>query len=143
MRANSALVIEPAESWKRLQGAKEFFIENIDEHLHAKYKAMLESLMCYERQCFLNANPYQRHEGRVDQANGFYQRYLATRAGTFALKVPRTRSGVFHSQVIPRFQRRTRAVTEAIKSVFLLASPRARRGPLWPRCSTMRLAPPR
>lgn len=27
MRANSALVIEPAESWKRLQGAKEFFIE--------------------------------------------------------------------------------------------------------------------
>mgnify|MGYP003575569639 CR=1 FL=1 len=120
MRANSALVIEPAESWKRLQGAKEFFIENIEEHLHEQYQAMLEGLMCYERQCFLNANPYQRHDGRVDQANGFYKRHLTTRAGTFALKVPRTRSGVFHSQVIPRFQRRTAAVTEAIKSVFLL-----------------------
>ena len=120
MRANSALVIEPAESWKRLQGAKEFFIENIDEHLHQQYQAMLEGLMCYERQCFLNAHPYQRHDGRVDQANGFYTRHLTTRGGTFALKIPRTRSGVFHSQVIPRFQRRTPAVTEAIKSVFLL-----------------------
>ena len=83
MRANSALVIEPAESWKRLQGAKEFFIENIDEHLHEQYQAMLEGLMCYERQCFLNAHPYQRHAGRVDQANGFYKRHLTTRAGTF------------------------------------------------------------
>jgi len=120
MRANSALVIEPAESWKRLQGTKEFFIENLDEHLHEQYRAMLEGLMSYERQCFLNAHPYQRHDGRVDQANGFYQRHLTTRAGTFELKVPRTRGGEFHSQVIPRFQRRTAAVTEAIKSVFLL-----------------------
>lgn len=120
MRANSALVIEPAESWKRLQGTKEFFIENLDEHLHEQYRAMLEGLMSDERQCFLNAHPYERHEGRVDQANGFYHRHLTTRAGTFELKVPRTRGGEFHSQVIPRFQRRTEAVTEAIKSVFLL-----------------------
>lgn len=120
MRANSALVIEPAESWKRLQETKEFFIEDIDEHLHEQYRAMLEGLMCYERQCFLNAHPYQRHDGRVDQANGFYKRYLTTRAGTFELNVPRTRGGEFRSQVIPRFQRRTAAVTEAIKSVFLL-----------------------
>ena len=120
MRANSALVIEPAESWKRLQGAKEFFIENLEDHLHEQYQAMLEGLMCYERQCFLNAHPYQRHDGRVGQANGFYTRHLTTRAGTFALKVPRTRTGIFHSQIIPRFQRRTAAVTEAIRSVFLL-----------------------
>ena len=120
VRANSALVIEPAQSWKRLQGAKEFFIENLDELLHQQHRAVLEELMCYERQCFLNANPYQRHEGRVDQANGFYQRHLTTRRGTFELEVPRTRSGLFHSQVIPRYRRRDKAVDEAIKSVFLL-----------------------
>jgi transposase-like protein len=120
MRANSALVIEPAQSWKRLQGAKEFFIENLDELLHQQHRAVLEELMCYERQCFLNANPYQRHEGRVDQANGFYKRHLTTRRGTFELEVPRTRSGLFHSQVIPRYRRRDKAVDEAIKSVFLL-----------------------
>src|ERR1041384_4684105 len=39
---------------------------------------------------------------------------------TFELEVPRTRSGLFHSQVIPRYQRRDQAVNEAIKSVFLL-----------------------
>lgn len=119
MRANSALVIEPAQSWKRLQDAKEFFIEDLDELLHQQHQAILENLMVYERQCFLKANPYQRHEARVDQANGFYKRHLTTRSGTFELAVPRTRSGLFRSQVIPRYQRREAAVNEAIKSVFL------------------------
>jgi putative transposase len=120
MSANSALVIEPAQSWKRLQAAKEFFVENLDEFLHAQHQAVLEDLMLYERECFLNAHPYQRHEGRVDQANGFYRRRLTTRAGSFELAVPRSRSGLFHSQVIPRYARRDRAVNAAIKSVFLL-----------------------
>src|ERR1044071_9917020 len=120
MRANSALVIDPAQSWKRLQGAKEFFVENLDEVLHSQHKAMLEQLMVYERECFLNAHPYQRSEGRVDQANGFYRRHLTTRSGSFELAVPRTRSGLFRSQVIPRYKRRDRAVDEAIQSVFLL-----------------------
>jgi putative transposase len=120
-------------AFKRLQETKEFFIEiDIAKHLHEQYSAMLEGLMCYERQCFLNAHPYQRHDGRVDQANGFYNRRLARRAGTFELNVPRTRGGEFHSQVVPRFQRRTVAVTEAIKS------PRARPAQPWPRCSTKR-----
>ena len=120
MRANSALVIEPAQSWKRLQATREFFIEDLDEFLQAQHKAVLEELMLYERDCFLNAHPYQRHEGRVDQANGFYHRRLTTRAGSFDLAVPRTRGGLFRSQVIPRYKRRDAAVDEAIKSVFLL-----------------------
>lgn len=120
MRTSRVLVIEPAQSFKRLQGAKEFFIENLDELLHQQHRAILEDLMLYERQCFLNAHPYQRHDGRVDQANGFYRRHLTTRSGTFELQTPRTRSGLFHSQVIPRYQRRDPAVDQAIKSVFLL-----------------------
>jgi putative transposase len=120
MRTNRVLVIEPAESFKRLQDAKEFFIENLDDLLHQQHRAILEDLMLYERQRFLNAHPYQRHDGRVDQANGFYQRHLTTRSGTFELQVPRTRTGLFRSQVIPRYKRRDKAVDEAIKSVFLL-----------------------
>ena len=120
MRTNRVLVIEPAQSFERLQGAKEFFVENLDDLLHEQHRIVLEDLMRYERQCFLNAHPYERHDGRVDQANGFYRRHLTTRSGTFELEVPRTRSGLFHSQVIPRYQRRDQAVNEAIKSVFLL-----------------------
>src|SRR5689334_23685926 len=120
MRTNRVLIIDPAVSFKRLQGAKEFFIENLYELLHEQHRAILEDLMLYERQCFLNAHPYQRHDGRVDQANGFYQSQLTTRGKTFELNVPRTRSGLFRPQTIPRYQRRDRAVDEAIKSVFLL-----------------------
>ena len=76
--------------------------------------------MLYERQQFINAHPYQRHTQRVDQANGFYRRSLTTRQGVMNLKVPRTRSGCFASQVLPRYQRPERVINQALKQVFLL-----------------------
>ena len=58
MRANSALVIEPARSWKRLQGANpEFFYENLDEYLQEQYRAIINGLMLHERQEFLRCHP--------------------------------------------------------------------------------------
>lgn len=69
---------------------------------------------------FLNAHPYQRTTARVDQANGFYRRRLTTRLGVLELTVPRTRSGCFHPQVLPRYQRREPVINEALKQVFLL-----------------------
>ena len=120
MRTNSVLVIEPAASWRRLQHANEFFLQDLDEQMKANHRQFLEGLMHYERQCFLNAQPYERSEERVDQANGFYERYLTTRLGVLPLRVPRTRSGCFHSQVLPRYQRREPQVNEALKQVFLL-----------------------
>jgi transposase-like protein len=120
MRANSALVIEPAASWQRLQQANEFFFEDLDEQMKSNHRQFLDALMGYERQCFLNAQPYERTDQRVDQANGFYSRSLTTRLGVLDLRVPRTRSGCFHSQVLPRYQRREPLVNEALKAVFLL-----------------------
>jgi putative transposase len=120
MRTNRVLVIEPAASWRRLQHANEFFLQDLDEQMKANHRQFLEGLMRYERQCFLNAQPYERAEGRVDQANGFYERYLTTRLGVLPLRVPRTRSGCFQSQVLPRYQRREPQVNEALKQVFLL-----------------------
>src|SRR5436190_5797132 len=131
MRANSALVIEPAQSWERLQGANpEFFYENLDELLQEQYQAILNQLMLYEREQFLGVHPYQRHEDRLDQANGFYLRSLTTRCGRMELRVPRTRSGLFHSQVIRRYQRRDKAVDEVIKGVFLRGVSTRQAGPV-------------
>ena len=121
MRASEALTFEPAACWERLQAAKsEFFFGDLDELMKERHRQFLEQLMGYERQCFLNAQPYQRSEQRVDQANGFYSRRLTTRMGGLELKVPRTRSGQFHSQVLPRYQRREPVINEALKQVFLL-----------------------
>src|ERR1051325_3369129 len=130
MRTHSVLVIEPAQSWERLQGANpEFFYENLDELLQEQYQAILNGLMRYEREQFLRVHPYQRHEQRLDQSNGFYRRQLITRCGRMDLRVPRTRSGLFHSQVIRRYQRRDKAVDEVIKGVFLRGVSTRQAGP--------------
>lgn len=121
MRTNSVLVIEPARSWPRLQAvSREWFLADVDQILHEQHRQFLEQLMLYERQCFLNTERYARSAGRVDQANGFYRRRLTTRLGVLDLRVPRTRHRGFCSQLVPRYQRREKAVNEAIKQVFLL-----------------------
>ena len=121
MRANEALTYEADACWRRLQAAKsEFFFEDLDELMKQQYAQFLEELMGYERQCFINAHPYQRVEGRVDQANGFYERNLTTRLGVMALKVPRTRAGHYHTRVLVRYQRREPVINQALKEVFLL-----------------------
>ena len=121
MRAYEALTYEPAACWRRLQAAKhEFFFEDLDQLMKERHGQFLEELMGYERQCFINAHPYQRCGQRVDQANGFYPRQLTTRLGVVGLKVPRTRSGRFHPQVLVRYQRREPVINQALKAVFLL-----------------------
>ncbi len=121
MRASEALTYEPAACWRRLQAAKhEFFFEDLDQLMKERHRQFLEELMGYERQCFINAQPYQRCEQRVAQANGFYERNLTTRLGVLGLKVPRTRCGGFQTQVLERYQRREPVIDQALKAVFLL-----------------------
>jgi len=120
MRTNSVLVIEPAASWQRLQESKEYFFEDLEAQMKENHRCFLEALMGYERQRFLNAHPYERTHQRVDQANGFYERSLTSRLGMLELRVPRSRTGCFHTQVLPRYQRREPLVNEALKQVFLL-----------------------
>ena len=121
MRASEALTYEPAACWQRLQAAKsEFFFEDLDQLMKERHRQFLEELMGYERQCFINAHPYERSEQRVAQANGFYERKLTTRLGVVELKVPRTRCGGFQTQVLKRYQRREPVIDQALKEVFLL-----------------------
>jgi transposase-like protein len=132
MRVRKELVIEPAQSWARLQQLKnsEWFIHDLEEQLKENHRIFLEELMRYERQQHLGvAAPYERRQERADQANGFYQRTLLTRLGAMELAIPRSRSGLFQSQVIPRYQRREAAVDEALRKVFLLGVSTRQAGP--------------
>ena len=119
VRASEALVIEPAKSWERLQQAKDLF-EDIEAQAKQQHQQFLNKLMEYERREYLRYEPYQRGPDRRDQSNGFYNRALSSRAGLLKLKVPRSRSGEFQSQIIPRYQRRQALVNETLKEVFLL-----------------------
>lgn len=121
MRASEALNFEPAACWQRLQRANaEFFLEDPEQHFKEGYQKFLEYVMGQERQWFINAGPHERSEQRVDHANGFYRRHLTTRLGVMELKVPRTRSGRFQTQVLHRYRRREAVIDLALKEVFLL-----------------------
>ena len=129
VRASEALVIEAKKSWQRLQRAKEFFFADLEEQMKENHRRFLDMLMLEERQRFLQAHPYQRHEQRVDQANGFYGRSLTTRLGVLELQVPRSRSGAFRPQVLPRYKRREAVVDEALRRVFLCGVSTRQAGP--------------
>jgi hypothetical protein len=62
MRVREELVIEPAQSWARLQQIKtsEWFIHDLEEQLKEHHRLFLEELMRYERQEHLGAGPYER-----------------------------------------------------------------------------------
>jgi putative transposase len=119
MRSNEPLVFNAAQSWKRLQQSGLSWAEDAEDHFRDLYRQFMEELMRYERQTYLGATPYQRHKQRRDQANGFYERWLTSSFGTVPLKVPRARSGQFQTRVLERYGRRTQAVDQAIKQVFL------------------------
>ena len=119
VRASEALVIEPAKSWQRLQQAKDLFVD-IEVQAQEQHQQFLNKLMEYERRQYLRYEPYQRGPEREDQSNGYYTRALSTRAGLLKLRVPRSRSGQFQSQVIPRYQRRQALVNQTLQEVFLL-----------------------
>ena len=131
MRVAKELVIEPAQSWARLQQLKnsEWFIHDLEEQLKENHRLFLEELMRYERQQHLGVAPYERDQKRADQANGFYRRTLLTRLGPMELAVPRSRSGLFQTQILPRYQRREAAVDEALRKVFLLGVSTRQAGP--------------
>ena len=119
MRSNKPLNFDPGECWKRAQRSDVPLCEDLEDHFKELYRQFLDELMIYDRQTHLQVERYQRGKQRVDQANGFYTRSLTSSFGTVELRVPRTRSGQFQTQVIERYQRRTGPVDQAIKQVFL------------------------
>jgi putative transposase len=62
---------------------------------------------------------YERGEHRLDQRNGYYTRNLDSEMGPIeGLKVPRSRHGVYETELFERYHRRTGVVDEAILSIF-------------------------
>lgn len=47
----------------------------------------------------LNAEPYERSDGRVSYRNGYRERTLTTRVGTLILHVPKFRDGNFFTDL--------------------------------------------
>lgn len=113
------------QRWRRV---KEFvdsstdasFWVDIKRHTRSLLKDTMELAMLEEITCYMNRQPYQRTENRLDYRNGYYQRCLDTELGPLVnLKVPRSRLGLYKTNIFARYQRRQQAVNDAICNVFL------------------------
>ena len=104
-------------SWEE---RKEFFEEELGEHVRSEVKRLLEEALEAERTDWLGVGRYVRDEaGRQDYRNGYYRRDLGTRLGLLRrLRVPRTRRSC-RSQLLPRYQRRQESVNGLVREAFL------------------------
>jgi len=67
--------------------------------------AVFNAYMEAERDEFVQAKNRERSEDRQDMRNGYYQRDYKLPVGRITLKVPRTRSGEFSTELFERYQR--------------------------------------
>lgn len=67
----------------------------------------------------LNAEPYERTEGRSGYRNGYRVRQLYTRVGPITLRVPQTRDGSFSTEIFNRYQRSEQAFVTALMEMVV------------------------
>ena len=58
------------------------------------FRRLLNEAMAQERSAVLQAQPYERCEGRLGSANGFKPKFLNTRVGPVELRIPQVRDGI-------------------------------------------------
>ena len=80
---------------------------------------IMNEAMKVERAEFLNAEPYERTENRIDYANGFKDKKLKTRTGVLDLKVPQTRSCEFYPSSLEKGIRSERALKLALAEMYV------------------------
>ena len=93
--------------------------------IRERAREAIEKVLEEELEAALGAGRHERSAGRAGYRNGSRCRRVTTQCGPLELSVPRGRlftengSKEFSSQVLPRYQRRTRKVNEAILGVYL------------------------
>ena len=104
--------------WSEIKG---YFWQEIDEQTRGAQKQFLEQLLRIERETHVGAGWHQRGPRRRDWANGYYTRDLVTSVGLISrLMVPRSRRGVYHSEILARYRRRPERFDHWVQQVFIL-----------------------
>ena len=103
-----------------LAECKDFFTQDWNEMVRCQLKRLLEQALLAEQDRYLELGYYEHAPmSRLDYRNGCYYRDLVTQLGLLArIRVPRTRKG-FRSQLLPRYERRQKAVNNLILLAFL------------------------
>lgn len=78
---------------------------NLDDILKSSMILILNDYMKQEQTEYLNAQAYERTDDRRDYRNGYYEREYLMNIGNITLRVPRTRSGEFHTTAFEKYER--------------------------------------
>jgi transposase-like protein len=98
---------------------KDFWID-VNTYLRKLTKNFIEDTLDEEMIQYMQTQPYQRTNNRLDYRNGHYCRDLDTTLGPIeSIAVPRSRQGLFRPTVFKRYQRRQQAVNDVICNAFL------------------------
>ncbi len=105
------------------------FRSAIQELLHSRIQEAITITLEEELAEALGCGPYERNGSRRGYRHGTYRRQITMAQGPQDLEVPRGRllredgsTGEFRSTILPRYQRRTEEVDEAILGVYLAAA---------------------
>jgi putative transposase len=80
---------------------------------------LLNTCMKIERTQFLGAEPYQRTDRRVSQANGFKDKTLNSRLGKMRVHVPQVRNSEFYPRCLEKGSRSEVALKLAIAEMYV------------------------
>ena len=109
---------------------------SLEELIHQHVRLAIETAVHEELQASLGARSYERHDARGGYRNGTKVRALTGPSGPIMLTVPRARlfgAKEWTSTIVPRYQRRLRAVNQAIVATYLAGGNTRRiRGALQP-----------
>lgn len=80
---------------------------------------ILNEYMEKERDAYMENQAYERSEDRHDYRNGYYKRDYVLNIGKVKLKVPRTRSGNFSTEVFEKYKRCDQALLLSMTEMFV------------------------
>jgi putative transposase len=78
-----------------------------------------QDLLETERDCFLDAGPYERTQNRKAYRNNRRPRTLMTHVGSMELLMPRDREGRFQTELFKRYQRSEKALVLTLQHMVL------------------------
>lgn len=91
----------------------------MNEIMKASITLVLNAYMENERDSFIQASSHERTPSRIDYRNGYYEREMVLSPGKIRLKVPRTRSGEFSTDVFEKYERCDKALLLSMLEMFV------------------------
>jgi putative transposase len=83
------------------------------------FSGALNAFMQQELAALINADAYERTDGRQDYRNGTRPRRLDTRMGTLDIEIPRTRDGSYTPSFLTHYERCEAALVSLVQEAYI------------------------